>query len=167
MTISSWREAFARQGRVQVIDRVPSGSPASFLLVLDRTKPLKSVLVAIELVRRGLPMPRAKRVIDELVDTGQVYVHVPVVEDVAAFRDLMHTLHVTATVIDPSAPVDARAIREALGLTQEQFALRFGLELDALRNWETGRREPDTAAKSYLRVIAKEPARVQLALVGA
>jgi putative transcriptional regulator len=111
-------------------------------------------------------MQRAKRVIDELAEAGRAYVDVPVVEDIGAFRSLIEGLDARATHLAPSAPVDARAIRERLGLTQEQFALRFGLELDTLRNWETGRREPDTAAKSYLRVIDKEPARVQVALAG-
>jgi DNA-binding transcriptional regulator YiaG len=109
---------------------------------------------------------RAKRAIDELADTGRCYVEVPVVEDLAAFQTVMTLLDVGTVHLDPAATVDPRGIRETLGLTQEQFALRFGLELDTLRNWETGRREPDTAAKSYLRVIAKEPARVQLALAG-
>jgi putative transcriptional regulator len=49
-------------------------------------------------------------------------------------------------------------------LTQEQFARRFGLELDAVRNWEYGRREPDAAARSYLTVIEKAPDAVQQAL---
>ena len=60
--------------------------------------------------------------------------------------------------------VDVRKLRERLSLTQEQFALRFGLELDAVRNWEYGRREPDAAAKSYLTVIDKAPEAVQEAL---
>ncbi|QYU67299.1 helix-turn-helix domain-containing protein [Leptolyngbya sp. 15MV] len=124
------------------------------------------MLIAIEMIRRGVPPLRAKRAIDELADTGRVYVEVPVVEDIAHFQALIAAQDAKAIHLDPSAPVDARAIREKLGLTQEQFALRFGLELDTLRNWETGRREPDTAAKSYLRVIAKEAARVQIALAG-
>jgi putative transcriptional regulator len=42
-------------------------------------------------------------------------------------------------------------------LTQEQFALRYGLDLDAVRNWEHKRRTPDLAAQSYLRVIERMP----------
>jgi putative transcriptional regulator len=51
-----------------------------------------------------------------------------------------------------------------LDLAQEQFALRLGLELDAVRNWECGRREPDVAAKSDLTVIERDPGAVQEAL---
>lgn len=148
------------------IGPVLSGSPASFLLTGSTKRLPGTVVIARELIRRGVTPLRAKRAIDELAETGQVYVEVPVVEDVATFQRLVAEQDAKATHLDTAAPVDARGIRESLGLTQEQFALRFGLELDTLRNWETGRREPDTAAKSYLRVIAREPARVQIALAG-
>jgi putative transcriptional regulator len=42
-----------------------------------------------------------------------------------------------------------------------QFATRFGLEVETLRNWEIGRREPDTTARSYLQAIANDPERVE------
>jgi putative transcriptional regulator len=41
---------------------------------------------------------------------------------------------------------------------------RFGPELDAVRNWEYSRREPDAAARSYLTVIERDPEAVQEAL---
>jgi transcriptional regulator with XRE-family HTH domain len=56
------------------------------------------------------------------------------------------------------------AIRNGLDLTREQFAVRYGLDIDAVRNWETARRTPDTAARSYLRAISGNPAAVQEAL---
>jgi putative transcriptional regulator len=52
----------------------------------------------------------------------------------------------------------AKIIRRALGLTQEQFATRFGIPLGTLRDWEQGVAEPDTCARSYLAVIAHNPA---------
>ena len=67
------------------------------------------------------------------------------------------------SVVGPGA-VDIRKLRDRLGLTQEQFALRFGLELDAVRNWEYGRRAPDAAAKAYLTVIDSDPEAVRKAL---
>lgn len=45
-----------------------------------------------------------------------------------------------------------RVIRRALGLSQEEFASRFHIPLGTLRDWEQGRKEPDTAARAYLRV---------------
>ncbi|MGH7123157.1 MAG: helix-turn-helix domain-containing protein [Stellaceae bacterium] len=60
--------------------------------------------------------------------------------------------------------VDVAAIRKRLGLSQIQFAARFGFKLDAVQNWEQGRRRPEGAARALLRVIEKEPQAVQRAL---
>jgi len=60
--------------------------------------------------------------------------------------------------------VDVAAIRKSLGLSQAEFALRFGFKLDAVQNWEQGRRRPEGAARAFLRVIEREPAAVQRAL---
>jgi len=62
--------------------------------------------------------------------------------------------------------VDVAAIRKRLGLSQGEFAARFGFKLDALQNWEQGRRRPDGAARAFLRVIEREPEAVQRALAG-
>lgn len=50
-----------------------------------------------------------------------------------------------------------RVIRRALGLTQEEFALRYEIPLGTLRDWEQGRSEPDQPARAYLKVIAVDP----------
>lgn len=55
-------------------------------------------------------------------------------------------------------------IRRALRLSQEDFAGAFHIPLGTLRDWEQGRKEPDAAARAYLRVIAREPATVRKAL---
>jgi putative transcriptional regulator len=60
--------------------------------------------------------------------------------------------------------VDVRAIRRRLGLSQAQFARRFGFSLDAVQNWEQGRRQPEASARLFLKVIAREPKAVQRAL---
>ena len=62
--------------------------------------------------------------------------------------------------------VDVVAIRRRLGLSQAEFASRFGFKLDALQNWEQGRRRPEGAARAFLRVIEREPETVQRALAG-
>jgi putative transcriptional regulator len=58
----------------------------------------------------------------------------------------------------------AKIIRRALGLTQEQFAMRFHIPLGTLRDWEQGVAEPDTCARAYLTVIARNPNAVTDAL---
>jgi putative transcriptional regulator len=56
------------------------------------------------------------------------------------------------------------AIRRALRLTQEQFAVRYKIPIGTLRDWEQERVVPETAAMSYLRAIARDPAGVAKAL---
>jgi putative transcriptional regulator len=65
------------------------------------------------------------------------------------------------------AEVDVRAMRERLGMTQERFALRYGLTLARVRDWEQGRSSPDGAIRAYLRVIEREPEAVERALTAA
>jgi putative transcriptional regulator len=62
------------------------------------------------------------------------------------------------------AEIDVKRIRGRLGLTQQQFASRFGFNITTLRHWEQGRRVPDGTARAYLRVIDREPQAVQKAL---
>src|SRR5436853_7857473 len=51
----------------------------------------------------------------------------------------------------------AKIIRRALGFSQEDFATRYHIPLDVIRDWEQGRAEPDQPALAYLTVIALEP----------
>jgi putative transcriptional regulator len=57
-----------------------------------------------------------------------------------------------------------KIIRRALGLTQEEFAARYQIPLGTLRDWEQGAKQPDQAARAYLRAIAGDPTGVQRAL---
>ncbi|MBF0268440.1 MAG: helix-turn-helix domain-containing protein [Alphaproteobacteria bacterium] len=61
----------------------------------------------------------------------------------------------------------ARKARAATGLSQSVFSKRFGIPAATLRDWEQGRRAPDGATQSYLRVIAKMPDAVAKALKAA
>jgi putative transcriptional regulator len=61
----------------------------------------------------------------------------------------------------------AKIIRRALGLSQEDFALRFHIPLGTLRDWEQGRKDPDAAARAYLVVIGRNPDAVSAALSSA
>jgi len=57
-----------------------------------------------------------------------------------------------------------KIIRRALGLSQEEFAMRFHIPLTELCAWEQGQAEPDQVAKAYLTVIAKDSESVERAL---
>ena len=58
----------------------------------------------------------------------------------------------------------AKVIRRALELTQEEFAARYHIPLGTLRDWEQGRAEPDQAARAYLTIIARDPDHVNRVL---
>ncbi|MGC1675121.1 MAG: helix-turn-helix domain-containing protein [Candidatus Acidiferrales bacterium] len=60
----------------------------------------------------------------------------------------------------------AKIIRRALGLTQEEFAARYRIPLGTLRDWEQGRATPDRPTQAYLTVIARSPQGVQRVLEG-
>ena len=57
-----------------------------------------------------------------------------------------------------------RHLRRVFGLTQEEFAARYRIPLDTLREWEEGRAEPDQPTRAYLKVIAVDPEGVRRAL---
>ena len=54
----------------------------------------------------------------------------------------------------------AKMIRRALELTQEEFAARYHIPLGTLRDWEQGRAEPDQPTRAYLMLIARDPVSV-------
>jgi putative transcriptional regulator len=60
--------------------------------------------------------------------------------------------------------VDVRKLRAKMGLSQTQFAARFGFSLDSIQNWEQGHRRPEGPARILLAVIAKNPHAVEEAL---
>ena len=62
--------------------------------------------------------------------------------------------------------VDVAKLRRRLGLTQGQFAARFGFSVATLRHWERGDRKPQGAALVLLNVIQRNPKAVLEALTG-
>jgi putative transcriptional regulator len=56
------------------------------------------------------------------------------------------------------------ALRKRLDLDQAQFADRFRIDLDTLKDWERGLGVPDDIARVYLRVIERNPDAVAAAL---
>lgn len=62
------------------------------------------------------------------------------------------------------AEIDVKAMRHRLGMTQEQFASRYGFNLARVRDWEQFRSSPDGAVRAYLKVIEREPEAVERAL---
>ncbi|MGD0135145.1 MAG: helix-turn-helix domain-containing protein [Bryobacteraceae bacterium] len=61
-------------------------------------------------------------------------------------------------------PIDVKAIRKRVKMSQAEFSRTYGISKRALQEWEQGGRQPDSAARAYLTVIAKKPAVVRRAL---
>jgi len=53
--------------------------------------------------------------------------------------------------------IDVKNLRQRLEMTQFEFAARYGLQVDAVRNWEQKRRKPEGAARTLLHLIDRAP----------
>lgn len=71
---------------------------------------------------------------------------------------------VTVVGVRRAPAIDARSVRQKLGLSQSQFAARFGFKPATVRNWEQGRTQPDGPSRVLLAVIAHHPDAVEDAL---
>ena len=60
-----------------------------------------------------------------------------------------------------------KLLRGSLRLGQGEFAERYAVPLETLREWETGKAKPERAVLSYLCVIAQEPEMTARALQAA
>ncbi|GAA0583953.1 helix-turn-helix domain-containing protein [Caenispirillum bisanense] len=149
--------------QVRAVDRVASGSAARLLLVRETEAP-RTVVAAEALVARHLPLRQAHRAMTLLLERGRAVVELPMVEDRAALAADLAACGIRAVPYQAPAQVDVKAIRERSGLSQEDFALRFGLDVATVRNWEQGRSQPDTASRILLAVIDHDPAAVQAVL---
>ena len=63
------------------------------------------------------------------------------------------------TFVRVPAPIDVKVLRRQLGLSQEAFADRYGINVVTVQDWEQGRRRPSGAARVLLTVIATSPRR--------
>ena len=70
----------------------------------------------------------------------------------------------SGTIIHRPRPIDVKALRSSIGMTQEQFAARFGFSTATLRHWERGDRSPHGPALVLLNVIEHNPRAVIEAL---
>jgi putative transcriptional regulator len=85
-------------------------------------------------------------------------------EAIAWTKGANDNVHVTVVGV---VQVDVRKVRLRMGLSQAQFATKFGFPPGTLRNWEQGRSHPDASTRVLLAVIAKHPEAVEDVLVRA
>lgn len=60
--------------------------------------------------------------------------------------------------------INVLSLRNKLGYSQSEFAMKFGFSIGTLKNWEQERREPVGSARSLLKVIEYDPDMVEKAL---
>ncbi|MHB1084252.1 MAG: NadS family protein [Thiobacillus sp.] len=55
------------------------------------------------------------------------------------------------------APIDAKAVREQIGLSQSEFARLMHVSIKTLQNWEQHRRNPTGPAAALLKIVSTAP----------
>jgi len=111
-----------------------------------------------EIRKRGggrVDWARVKGATDEDIDK-MIAADADTAPDMARLRDWRR-------VLKPHVP-DVQAIRRKLGLSQSEFAARFGFSVRTVQEWEQGRAVPDRPARILLRVIDKSPKTVERAV---
>ena len=82
------------------------------------------------------------------------------------FRDLLTSLKQAKAISQGTAKpsrrfkvevTDVKAIREHIGLTQDEFARLIRVSVRTIQNWEQQRRQPTGPAAALLQIVAKEP----------
>ena len=169
MSNSSWKERFARRASDNVRVLASSGSPVALNLQVDpAAREIDSIAAIESLVRRHMPLLKAKRAIEAVLNDGSNYLQVPKVEDAAILRSELEAAGLKVRVAPRRGrAIDVKALRERHGWSQEQFAARYRISLDVLQNWEQHRNEPDPIARNVLEMIERNPVAAERALWGA
>src|SRR5205809_6531217 len=100
---------------------------------------------------KAAPRPRKSQTVGESIIEG-------LKEAIAWSRGENDNVRVTLVHVPE---VDVREVRTKMGLSQAQFATKFGFPPATLRNWEQGRARPDAPTRVLLAVIAKHPEAVE------
>lgn len=108
-------------------------------------------------------MKAAHMAMNKLADEKDVVVELPNVENM---DDLVAELGGVGISGHPHKPkvLDPKAVRQHMKLSQKDFALRFGLDVATIRNWEQNRSGLTTTARALLQTIAHDPDAVSAAM---
>jgi len=66
--------------------------------------------------------------------------------------------------VHPTKQIDVKKIRNKLSLSQDKFALYFGVSKRTIQEWEQNRKKPSIASMNFLKVVEYAPEVVQQAL---
>lgn len=136
------------------------GAPVKMILMPPTSRRLGDMFEAARLlVRAGVPVRAARKTIDDLVAGRTAFVEAPSVADYDALKRRMMSENVAVHRIAIHA-VDVKALRARLGISQEDFAGRYGLDVATVRNWEQGRTKPEGPAAALLQLIESDPDKI-------
>jgi putative transcriptional regulator len=102
------------------------------------------------LARGRMTMLRAKHAIE-----------LPAVENPLILTDDLAKSSIAVAWTRPALTINLPEQRERTPLTGEQLTIRYNMEVETSRDRETGKREPDTTARGYLRTIVSAPERLE------
>lgn len=129
------------------------GGPETIRLARHTAGAMDSLDVATALVRAGVGPRLAKKIVEDLIEFRASTVRMNCNKTVSA---ALNQAGVSAGS-DRSDDIDVRSVRERTGLSQRDFARRYGLAFTTVQNWEQRRSRPDAAGRALLRIIAADP----------
>jgi DNA-binding transcriptional regulator YiaG len=160
----SLKEALGRLEKTQAKDHDHSASLGSVKAILTPGKIKQPVELARALRRHGMSLRRAHETLNRLTAGQEVAVALHA-GDPRKFASELSALGAQARFIKAPTVVNVKKIRAKFGISQAEFALRFGLELDTIQNWEQGRYGvPDRVAVMLLKIIEECPQVVEAVL---
>jgi len=119
------------------------------------------VSFAKALMAHGATMREAHTVLGRLAETGRAMAWLQGAD--AALAGAFAEFGVRAS--RPRVPdIKAGEIRARTGLSQPEFAARYGFTDATIKNWEQGRAKPDAAARLALWLIDNDPEAIDRAL---
>jgi DNA-binding transcriptional regulator YiaG len=114
------------------------------------------------LAKHGLSLRKAHETLNRLANGESVAVELGAADREKLRADLSKLGIVARPIHHPTA--DVKRVREHFGLSQTEFAIRFGFEIDTVQNWEQGRNRPDQATQLLLKLIEAYPEDVEAIL---
>ncbi len=164
--LSSLKARFARLAPPPATSRVRSALPGPRMPVLLELADPKAfdghrVAFAFELTGHGVPLREAHSILGRIAEFHRAPTALSGIEVALAGAFAPFGIR----VVRPQPPeIEPAAVRAGTGLSQAEFAVRYGFTDATIKNWEQGRAKPDAAARIALWLIANEPDAIDRAL---
>ena len=161
---------FGQLGHVQEVSRNRSGSEVSVILRSEgEVNAINAIAATRTLAQCGLTLLKAKRAVEAVIAGDEIALFLPkvisrdrLVEDFAAAGMQSSFLRKRLSMKSKSvAGKWVRKVREGAGLTQEQFAVVYGVDLKTLQKYEQCASIPATSVLSYFQLIEANPQAVK------